>query len=153
MFIFMPVGEYEQNLCKPGDTKCIPCSSRLPSCVGLPDGVNYFPGKLWTDSFIRCYRNRTVSVEKCSEGYFHPRKHLCVKTVDRGGYTGYIGIIYRNSTLSLSLKLILCMIRILIAAWDTNFHCRMCHIQHGNIVQHHVHFILNKISGKCWFIH
>ncbi|VDI54945.1 Hypothetical predicted protein, partial [Mytilus galloprovincialis] len=75
--------EYEQNLCKPNDANCKPCSSRLPSCVGLPDGVNYFPGKLWTDSYIRCFRNRTISVEKCPDGYFHPRQHLCVKTVDR----------------------------------------------------------------------
>lgn len=77
-------GEYEQNLCKPNDVNCIPCNSRLPSCVGLPDGVNYYPGKLWTDSYVKCFRNRTISVEKCPSGYFHPRKHLCVKTVDRG---------------------------------------------------------------------
>jgi hypothetical protein len=31
-------GEYDKNICKPGDMKCESCPKRLPSCRSLPDG-------------------------------------------------------------------------------------------------------------------
>ena len=63
---------------------CAPCSTRLPSCIGLPDGSNPFPGKMWKSDFIKCDRNRTVDITHCNTGYFHPRKMICTKEVIPG---------------------------------------------------------------------
>jgi hypothetical protein len=43
-FLLCVLGEYEQNLCS--GTSCQPCPSRLPSCVGIPDGDRPFPAHL-----------------------------------------------------------------------------------------------------------
>ncbi|VDI58558.1 Hypothetical predicted protein [Mytilus galloprovincialis] len=75
--------EYNQNLCngKPG---CISCPKRLPSCVGKPDGSQPFPSKLWMDDYVKCYKNRTMSVVKCPKGqYFHPNEQKCKTKVDK----------------------------------------------------------------------
>lgn len=78
------LGEYNQNLChgKPG---CILCPKRLPSCVGKPDGNQPFPSKQWMEDYVKCYKNRTMSVVKCPKGqYFHPNEQKCKTKVDKG---------------------------------------------------------------------
>ncbi|KAJ8316009.1 hypothetical protein KUTeg_006023 [Tegillarca granosa] len=80
------LGEYDQNHCVSSDTHCEPCNKRLPTCVGLPDGSHTFPQREWTSDYIKCYRNRTVSLNKCNHGYFHPRIKVCTSMVEKGEY-------------------------------------------------------------------
>ncbi|KAK3095139.1 hypothetical protein FSP39_010723 [Pinctada imbricata] len=70
--------DYMGNQCaaQPG-TDCEPCRLRLPSCVGKPNGRNTFPGRELTENFIRCFDNRTVSIELCRNGYFDPSRGEC----------------------------------------------------------------------------
>ncbi|XP_062614312.1 uncharacterized protein LOC134276046 [Saccostrea cucullata] len=69
--------EYRQNLCSSKGMDCVPCSTRLPSCVGQPDGFNSFAGALWTVKYILCFRNRTIEVNSCKSGVFNPVKREC----------------------------------------------------------------------------
>jgi len=40
------VGEYLQNqMCPGGAGQCAPCEQRIPSCAGLENGNNSFPGR------------------------------------------------------------------------------------------------------------
>ena len=81
----MVVGEYQQNLCTPGDISCTQCPDRLPSCVGLPDGKRPVPVQLWMTEYIVCYKNRTVNVTQCArDEYFNPRLNTCMKKVQPG---------------------------------------------------------------------
>ena len=52
--------------------------------MGLPDGLNTFPGKLWKADYIKCYKNRTIDVKACTDGYFHPVQKNCLKIVQPG---------------------------------------------------------------------
>ncbi|KAL4228860.1 hypothetical protein ACF0H5_011900 [Mactra antiquata] len=81
--------DYLRNLCLPQDTGCIQCQSRLPSCVGLADGKQPYPGRVWQADYIVCYKNRTVSVEKCSRGYFHPQLKSCQEEINQGNIVSY----------------------------------------------------------------
>ena len=77
------LGEYEQNLCS--GTSCQPCPSRLPSCVGIPDGDRPFPAHLWTDQYITCLSNRTIAVRHCPSGsVFDPARLQCVNRIEQG---------------------------------------------------------------------
>ncbi|XP_062607658.1 uncharacterized protein LOC134269470 [Saccostrea cucullata] len=76
--------EYLQNICESSDLNCLPCPQRLPTCVGKANGPNPFPNKLWSPDFILCYHNRTLKIEKCSKGYFHPIANICMEIVDPG---------------------------------------------------------------------
>ncbi|KAK3583070.1 hypothetical protein CHS0354_004015 [Potamilus streckersoni] len=70
--------QYDQNLCHSTNSSCLPCSERLPSCIGLPDGVNPFVGREWKSEFVTCYMNRTMEISQCSKGeYFHPKERKC----------------------------------------------------------------------------
>ena len=78
--IIYNIGEYQQNLCY-NDPSCQPCLSRLPSCVGKQDGLQVFTGKLWTDLYVKCQQNRTISVEHCPQNQvFDPHSRQCVNT-------------------------------------------------------------------------
>lgn len=79
-------GDYKQNLCMPGDINCQPCTERLPSCEGLGDGSNPHPYHMWGIEYIVCDKNRTIHVDKCSQGYFNPRTLTCTVTVLKGTY-------------------------------------------------------------------
>lgn len=80
-------GEYQQNLCLRGESGCQPCPTRLPSCIGLPDGPNPHISQLWGSQFITCYKNRTLHVGQCQNGeYFHPRERVCKMVVNKGTY-------------------------------------------------------------------
>lgn len=76
------VGEYSQNLCRQGDTTCKPCPERHPSCVGLPDGRNAMLP--WTDHYVVCLKNRTVSTGRCASGVFNPVERLCIVNLHPG---------------------------------------------------------------------
>ena len=43
-----------------------------------------FPLRVFKPDYIVCYHNRTVGIEKCSKGYFHPVTRLCTEIVDPG---------------------------------------------------------------------
>lgn len=78
-------GDYRQNRCLMSDKSCVPCPSRLPSCIGLPDGQNPVVGFLWKSKYVVCYKNRTMGTGECPEGkYFHPRQRLCLHPVKPG---------------------------------------------------------------------
>lgn len=56
--------EYVENQCF--NATCKPCSENYPSCVGLQDGSNTFPGREGTEYYIVCYKDRTVAIVTCT---------------------------------------------------------------------------------------
>ena len=78
------LGEYSGNLCA-SNIGCKPCPERLPSCRGLRDGTNSFPGRPWGSNYIECTNNRTDAVKNCPTGaVFNPTLKACVSDVDPG---------------------------------------------------------------------
>lgn len=69
--------DYLQNHCELNSANCVPCEDRLPSCINLPDNNNPYPGKLDSEYYIKCYRNRTVSVEACQVSKYNPVTRQC----------------------------------------------------------------------------
>ena len=63
---------------------CPPCPERLPSCIGMPDGVNVFTGREWKPDYVVCFKNRTMEIKKCKTGFYHPVKQTCTEIVDHG---------------------------------------------------------------------
>lgn len=84
LFLFSSPGSYEKNLCLDPYEKCTPCPERLPSCVGLPDGDNVFAGKIWSQHYVVCYKNRTKTIKQCSSGFFDPQNRKCSSQVGTG---------------------------------------------------------------------
>lgn len=82
--------EYQQNVCPKGDVSCKPCPERLPSCAGLPNGVHADPRAPWSNSYIRCFNNRTLVVEQCTSGYFNIRTRQCEVYVNSGQTLSHI---------------------------------------------------------------
>ncbi|BFZ23045.1 hypothetical protein BsWGS_26084 [Bradybaena similaris] len=56
--------DYLANKC--GSGHCEPCSSRLPSCVGYPDGTYQHPGKLNSPYQMLCVNQRLYRVFYCT---------------------------------------------------------------------------------------
>ncbi|CAG5126209.1 unnamed protein product, partial [Candidula unifasciata] len=56
---------------------CIPCELRYPSCLGAPDGLMHYPGRLFTPDFINCDQGRTLSILKCVRSVFDPDARRC----------------------------------------------------------------------------
>lgn len=85
MFHFLS-GDYMQNQCayRPNDLNCKRCEDRLPSCVGLPDGNNTFPGQELTPRYVTCMNNRTIKVNQCVRGYFNPSRLACMNRLRPG---------------------------------------------------------------------
>ncbi|XP_071165551.1 uncharacterized protein [Mytilus edulis] len=85
---YMPVKpcEYLQNQCiGPGGEpalNCEPCVDRLPSCIGLQDGNNTFPGRQNTPYYITCYLNRTILVRTCEDGVYDQTSRACMTKLD-----------------------------------------------------------------------
>ncbi|XP_061184903.1 uncharacterized protein LOC133192909 isoform X1 [Saccostrea echinata] len=75
--------DYLQNHCEMNATDCTPCEERLPSCINLPDNNNPYPNKPNSEYYIKCYRNRTVSVEACQVSKYNPATRDCSDRVDR----------------------------------------------------------------------
>ncbi|CAG5124344.1 unnamed protein product [Candidula unifasciata] len=74
---------YVKNLC--GSSHCEPCSSRLPSCVGLSDGNHAHPSRQWSPYYIVCDTERTINITRCpthaptgTSGIFSPTTDSCV---------------------------------------------------------------------------
>lgn len=84
---FYVVGEYQQNLCASYNSSCLPCSDRLPSCVGLANGKNSFSGRVWSPYYVDCLNNRTYTVHRCTNGWFHPVQRLCVTQIHPGMFS------------------------------------------------------------------
>lgn len=80
-FIFVS-GQFLQNQCNAGGPNCTPCPERLPSCSGLQDGNNPFPDRPMSGDYIRCFRERTISIEKCTNSVFDPLTRSCRRGVD-----------------------------------------------------------------------
>uniref|UniRef100_A0A8W8J0X8 Chitin-binding type-2 domain-containing protein n=1 Tax=Magallana gigas TaxID=29159 RepID=A0A8W8J0X8_MAGGI len=80
-------GDYLQNHCEQNSANCVPGEDRLPSCINLPDNNNPYPGKLDSEYYIKCYRNRTVSVEACQVSKYNPATRQCSENVSPGGLT------------------------------------------------------------------
>lgn len=77
--IFSAKGQYLKNQCSIGDSSCLPCPSRLPSCLTLPDGANAYPGRKQSPNYIVCDRNRTLAVKTCPTGYFDKASRTCLQ--------------------------------------------------------------------------
>ena len=88
------LGQYKQNLFNKTDPTCEKCPRRLPSCVGLADGKHAYPTRLWKPDYITCYKNRTMNISKCKDGYFHPKSNNCTTDVSRGVY---VRVYYKTS--------------------------------------------------------
>lgn len=73
------LGEYLQNLCTGKNKNCQPCTERLPSCIGLPNGFNPIMESLWKKDYIECKDNRTIAVKSCTNGVFDPYNRECMK--------------------------------------------------------------------------
>ena len=80
----LTAGEYQQNSCSFGDVTCIPCKERLPSCHGLSDGNHPIPWSFWSQDYITCYWNRTISVGHCEKGIFDPNRRVCILEIPTG---------------------------------------------------------------------
>ena len=90
-------GQYLQNQCNPTDLTCVRCPERLPSCEGLPDGENPVPGHQWSHDYVRCYKNRTLSVGSCRNGYFNPQTGKCVNSIKKGMHAYQPYLIINNN--------------------------------------------------------
>lgn len=72
--LFLP-GDYLQNQQCFDPMGCEPCNLTKPSCVGLPDGNNTFPGR--AGDYIICSMERTVGVESCESGMYDENTRKC----------------------------------------------------------------------------
>lgn len=61
---------------------CVPCDQRLPSCYGVPDGNQPFPGE--PNKYIVCLSDRTIRTESCELGQFDPIRAACSVKFDPG---------------------------------------------------------------------
>lgn len=62
---------------------CIPCTQRLPSCVGLEDGKQPFPGFPWKQQYVVCDKDRTTTVNTCQDTkIFNPNTKQCIDVKD-----------------------------------------------------------------------
>ncbi|XP_041355816.1 uncharacterized protein LOC121373314 [Gigantopelta aegis] len=53
-----------------------PCKE--PSCVGLPNGHNVYPGKEMTETFLECHMERVTGIMTCSANqFFDPLRKKC----------------------------------------------------------------------------
>ena len=79
LFIYFVLGQYLQNQCPAGDDGCLPCPTRLPSCLTLPDGANPFPNPVKSSGYFICDQNRTIAIKTCPVGYFDAASRQCVE--------------------------------------------------------------------------
>ncbi|XP_022301896.1 uncharacterized protein LOC111109921 [Crassostrea virginica] len=74
--------EYDKYLCK--HAHCPPCFLRHPSCHGLPEGLNPWPGREGTPFFLVCREGRVRYSGQCpdtptSHQVFDPYRNICVE--------------------------------------------------------------------------
>lgn len=70
-------GEYVENQCFDGPAQCEPCELNYPSCVGKLDGSNEYPGRVGSQYYIVCYRERTVAIVTCTLGFYNHNTRSC----------------------------------------------------------------------------
>ncbi|KAK7490020.1 hypothetical protein BaRGS_00018720 [Batillaria attramentaria] len=75
--------------CLAGDVTCTPCGEVLPSCLGRADGQQAVSGTIWTQTFVTCRAQRTVSQGQCDPDLvlnvpqvFSPVLRRCVSVYD-----------------------------------------------------------------------
>ncbi|XP_059169508.1 uncharacterized protein LOC131951187 [Physella acuta] len=61
---------------------CVPCEKRYPSCIGSPNGLVAYPGRLFTPDFVRCDEGRTLAILKCVQSMFDPDARTCGLKLD-----------------------------------------------------------------------
>ena len=79
-------GQYLQNICDPRTPGCVPCHQKYPTCKGLPDGDNLYPGREMTEDYIVCQSGRTVAALQCANGVFYPDRRECNVILDEGTF-------------------------------------------------------------------
>lgn len=110
-FCLVLPGDYLQSHCELNSANCVPGEDRLPSCINLPDNNNPYPGKLDSEYYIKCYRNRTVSVEACQVSKYNPATRQCSENVSPGRLTetsqllGPSGRARKNTSYVLNMKI------------------------------------------------
>ena len=83
LFLFIP-GQYLQNICDPRQPGCVPCEERYPSCRGLVDGKNAYPGLEVSKEYIICQEGRTISTVECPSGFYNPNTQNCGSIYSEG---------------------------------------------------------------------
>ena len=68
-------GDYLQNNQCYDPLGCEPCNVTKPSCVGLRDGNNTFPGR--AGDYIVCQMERTIGIESCDSGLYDASTRAC----------------------------------------------------------------------------
>ncbi|KAK3583072.1 hypothetical protein CHS0354_004017 [Potamilus streckersoni] len=144
--------QYDQNLCHRTNSSCLPCPERLPSCIGLPDGVNQFVGREWKSEFVTCYMNRTMEISQCSKGeYFHPKERKCKTSVIKDSFLS----LYINASISIKVD-----VRDFCAANPTAivlsedncaqyYNCSSPRIQQGDVLECHYPDLFSRQMLQC----
>ncbi|KAK3102049.1 hypothetical protein FSP39_008390 [Pinctada imbricata] len=75
--------DYNANICD-GNSHCIPCEIRFPSCRGLSDGLQPWRGRERTPYFVVCSNQRLSRQGKCTyekkgEVVFDPQSRKCIE--------------------------------------------------------------------------
>ena len=86
-------GDYLQNHCSINSTDCMACEDRLPGCINLPDGHNPFPGRAVSEYYVKCFRNRTVSVEACQVSLYDQKTRECSSMIDGSKTSPFFALI------------------------------------------------------------
>lgn len=89
-----------QNRCPPSVPTCKPCNERHFDCSNLVDGFHPANSDATRDSYVICFRGRTIATEKCREGVFDPVERRCTRirsgvTLGRVTDTGSQGMLGR----------------------------------------------------------
>ncbi|XP_005098339.1 uncharacterized protein LOC101862413 [Aplysia californica] len=69
---------------------CQPCYYSSPSCLGRSDGYHVHPLKMWSPSYVKCYKNRSIEFNFCDSMpantnhfmIFSPHTNTCVPKWD-----------------------------------------------------------------------
>nr|AKI30062.1 chitin binding beak protein 1 [Dosidicus gigas] len=75
------VCQYRQNWC--GQSHCVPCHIRFPSCRGKSEGLNSVPYVKWGPQYIECRHGRLITKSKCigkpgQPAVFSPQSRSCI---------------------------------------------------------------------------
>lgn len=75
------VCQYRRNQC--GQSHCVSCYIRFPSCIGKSDGLHSVPYVRWSPLYIKCQDGRLVTKSKCvgkpgQPTVFSPQSRSCI---------------------------------------------------------------------------
>ena len=78
-------GEYLSTTTKCEGPLCaLPCLERSPSCVGMPNANNTYPGRDLSPFYMTCLGERTQTVGICRFGVYDPTLRACTTELDPG---------------------------------------------------------------------